>query len=85
MSTLTQARDWARTMQVSDHRPDCQIEQTVYTAFPDLVGIEVVRPHPACPGCVTESDRRLWKQLGDEYDRYLGSDTSWGLRREGGA
>ena len=32
------------------------------------------RPHPDCPGCLPESDRRLFAQLAGEIDSYLAGD-----------
>ena len=59
---LDALRDHARQMVTALHRPDC-----LWRPKPWLKAI----PRDGCTGCVTEKERRLWKQIADEVQVYL--------------
>lgn len=64
---LSQFRDHARAMSTAQHKPECLMQRA-------RARWNLKPPPPPCPGCVTDSDRALWRSLADEADAYLTTD-----------
>lgn len=64
MTSLRGFRDHCAEMARAQHRPNCQ---TAGMGWWDLI-----KPDPACNGCVSDEDRALWQRLADEVDDYEG-------------
>lgn len=62
--------DHFRKMSTAEHLPECS------TSVQDRWGwMRLVRPDPACEGCVTDADRDLWTRLAAEIDEHLAAKT----------
>lgn len=80
---LATFREHARQMAVADHVPECPGTPERVAAhakgvrgYRRLFGEDHPKATPVepCPGCVSDSDRELWKRLADEVDTYEKAD-----------
>ena len=71
MTDLERALAHAQTMAGAEHRPDCPPRDrrprwiNEHDADGWITGGH--EEQPRCPGCVTDTERALWRQLADEY------------------